>query len=199
MIPNLELLTEEITEQTYPTRTYKINFSTDIADRHALTVNSKGELDIVGQNSLSGFTIDDDGTVSISYNAQLAGYELSQDAQGILGLTLKSELEGKDRISGYIDDLDALIQAIYLILSTERYQYLIYSWDYGIELLDLFGKPMSYVTAELPRRIKDALMQDSRVKDVKDFTFTRKGKQLATQFTVVSDIANVSTELEVRV
>ena len=32
------------------------------------------------------------------------------------------------RISGYIDDKDAIVQAIYLILSTERYESLIYSW-----------------------------------------------------------------------
>lgn len=33
-----------------------------------------------------------------------------------------------NRISGYIDDKDAIVQAIYLILSTGRYESLIYSW-----------------------------------------------------------------------
>ena len=33
-----------------------------------------------------------------------------------------------NRISGYIDDKDAIVQAIYLILSTESYESLIYSW-----------------------------------------------------------------------
>lgn len=33
-----------------------------------------------------------------------------------------------NHISGYIDDKDAIVQAIYLILSTARYESLIYSW-----------------------------------------------------------------------
>ena len=33
-----------------------------------------------------------------------------------------------NRISGYIDDKDAIVQAIHLILSTKRYKSLIYSW-----------------------------------------------------------------------
>lgn len=103
----------------------------------------------------------------------------------------------KNRINGYTDDLDAVIQTIYLILSTERYQHVIYSWDYGVELLDLIGKPMSYVMAELPRRIKEALITDDRIEDVVDFKFERKGKQLHTTFTVKTKLGNIPTDLEV--
>lgn len=102
-----------------------------------------------------------------------------------------------NRINGYINDLNSIQQAIYLILSTERYQHIIYSWDYGVELLDLIGKPMPYVMAEIPRRITEALTQDSRIKDVVDFEFETKGKKLHVKFTVVSDIYNIPTELEV--
>ena len=62
-------------------------------------------------------------------------------------------------------------QAIYKILLTERYQYLIYSWNYGIELKDLFGKPISYCCVELERRIKEALLQDTRITNVYNFEF----------------------------
>ena len=105
----------------------------------------------------------------------------------------------KNRISGYTDELDAVIQTIYFILSTERYEYIIYSWDYGVELVDLIGKPMPYVLAELPRRITEALTQDDRIEDVVDFEFKTKGKQLHAKFTVVSNIGNIPTELEVDV
>ena len=108
-------------------------------------------------------------------------------------------ISGVNRITDYIDDLDAIKQAIYLILSTERYQYIIYSWDYGVELVDLIGKPMPYVMAEVPRRVKEALIQDDRIEDVVDFEFTKKGKQLHVKFTVVSNIGNIPTELEVDV
>ena len=105
----------------------------------------------------------------------------------------------KESIKGYTDGLDAIVQAVYLILSTERYKHIIYSWDYGVELLDLIGKPMSYVIADLPRRIKEALLTDNRITDVVDFEFTKKGKQLHTTFTVVTDLGNIPTELEVAV
>ena len=40
----------------------------------------------------------------------------------------------RNRISGFCDKQDAVKQAIYKILNTERYQYIIYSWNYGIQL-----------------------------------------------------------------
>lgn len=132
MIPNISILTEEITEQKYPNRTYQVAF-------------------------------------------------------------------GEKRITGYVDDLESIKQAVYLILSTERYQSLIYSWDYGVELVDLIGKPIPYVLSELPRRIKEALTQDNRIIDVVDFGFEKHGKKLHTKFTVVSNIGNISTDLEVEV
>ena len=104
-----------------------------------------------------------------------------------------------DRISGFTDDLEAVAQAIYLILSTERYKFIIYSWDYGVELVDLIGQPMPYVMSELPRRITEALTMDDRISDVVDFEFTINGKKLHTTFTVVTNVGNISTELEVEV
>ncbi len=104
-----------------------------------------------------------------------------------------------DRIDGYVNGLDAIKQAIYLILSTERYQYNIYSWDYGVELVDLFGQPMPYVMSELQRRITEALTQDDRIEDVTDFEFEKKGKRLHTKFTVVSNAGDITTDLEVEI
>jgi phage baseplate assembly protein W len=105
----------------------------------------------------------------------------------------------KNRINGYVDDLDSVAQAVDLILSTERYKYIIYSWDYGVELYDLIGKPMPYVMSELPRRITEALTQDNRIDDVVDFEFTRNGKKLHVTFTVVTNLGNLSSALEVEV
>lgn len=102
-----------------------------------------------------------------------------------------------DRISGYAEEIEAIKQAIYLILNTERYQYIIYSWDYGVELLDLFGKPMSYVISEIPRRIKEALIQDDRIEDVMNFQFEKHKNKLHTTFEVVTKLGNIATELEV--
>ena len=105
----------------------------------------------------------------------------------------------RNRINGLIDDLDAVEQSVYLILGTERYKFPIYSWDYGVELADLFGKPMPFVMAELPERIKEALTVDERISNVTDFEFTQNGKKLEVSFTVVTDAGNLETALEVEV
>jgi phage baseplate assembly protein W len=103
----------------------------------------------------------------------------------------------EDRINGYIDEIESVKQAIYLILSTERYAHIIYSWDYGIELVDLIGKPIPYCMAVIPRRVKEALLVDNRIENVTDFQFEHKGTKLHTTFTVVTNIGNVETRLEV--
>ena len=74
-------------------------------------------------------------------------------------------------IRGYTDKLDAMRQAIFKILQTERYQYIMYSWNYGIETLDLYGEPISYVCPELERRITEALTWDERIESVDNFEF----------------------------
>lgn len=73
-------------------------------------------------------------------------------------------------IIGKVDDIEAIKQAVMKILSTERYEYEIYSWNYGIELKDLFGQSTSYVMAELEHRISDALTADDRIESISDYT-----------------------------
>lgn len=75
------------------------------------------------------------------------------------------------RIIGNTDGQRAMVQAIYKILNTERYVYPIYSWNYGIELRDLFGQNMTYIATELERRIKEALLADERITSVDGFSF----------------------------
>ena len=76
-----------------------------------------------------------------------------------------------DNISGFCDDLEAMKQVIFKILNTERYENIIYSWNYGVEFADLHGEPVTYVCPELQRRIEEALIQDDRILSVDDFEF----------------------------
>lgn len=93
------------------------------------------------------------------------------------------------------DQLEAMKQVIYKILNTERYQHLIYSWNYGIELEDLFGQPVYYVVPELERRIIEALTQDDRIESVTDFEFdTSKRGTLAVKFTANTIFGDVEAE-----
>lgn len=102
-------------------------------------------------------------------------------------------------IAKHADDLEAIKQAVYKILNTERYQYAIYSWNYGIELQDLFGMPLPYVYPELKRRITEALTWDDRIEAVTDFTFSHKRGEIAATFMVHTTAGNFETERRVQV
>lgn len=105
----------------------------------------------------------------------------------------------KKNIKGTKDELEAVRQAIYLILNTERYQHEIYSWNYGIELKDLFGQQLTYVYPELKRRIEEALVQDDRIDSVDNFSFSHKKGEVSTTFTVHTIFGDIETQKAVRV
>lgn len=109
-------------------------------------------------------------------------------------LTYRIRYDTDGQIRGYCDELEAMKQAIYKIINTERYQYIIYSWNYGIELRDLFGHPIPFVYAEVQRRIKEALLQDDRITAVTDFEFSNNDGDVAVHFnvsTIYGDVTDV--------
>lgn len=81
----------------------------------------------------------------------------------------------KNDLKGFVDNLAAVKQAIYLILNIERYEYLIYDWDYGFQISDLIGSEINSILPEIQNRITDALIQDTRINSVDDFSFDIKG------------------------
>jgi phage baseplate assembly protein W len=98
------------------------------------------------------------------------------------------DLENK-RIYGYIDGKAALRQAIYKILATIRFEYIIYSDNYGTRLVDYTDKLTEYVWAELEVCIREALMRDDRINAVTDFDFeeNKSERVLYISFTVSTD------------
>ena len=66
-----------------------------------------------------------------------------------------------NRIQGHTDSLDAMKQAIFKILSTERYQHQMYSWNYGVEFLDLYHTCALSWSVELQRLLHG--IKESRV------------------------------------
>ncbi len=106
----------------------------------------------------------------------------------------KMNISGES-VSGFSDGLEAMRQVVYKILNTERYRNVIYSWNYGVELEDLFGQSIAFVCVELERRIKEALLQDDRVISVGKFEFDRgkRGVVLA-RFEVVTKFGVIEVE-----
>ena len=105
-----------------------------------------------------------------------------------------------NRILGTCDGLDAVKQSIFKILNTERFSYLIYSWNYGVEFMDLYGKAPMYVCPEIERRVTEALLQDDRITGVDNFEFntSRKGV-VSVSFTVHTFFGDMNEELVVNI
>jgi hypothetical protein len=100
-------------------------------------------------------------------------------------LTYNLNLEG-GTISGHIDGLEAVKQAVVKILQTQRFEHLIYSSNYGQELDSVIGRDPLWAYAEIERHIKEALLQDDRVLSVDDMNITFTGEQTVAEFTVRS-------------
>lgn len=105
-----------------------------------------------------------------------------------------------NRILGTCDNLEAVKQSVFKILNTERFQYLIYSWNYGVELADLYGKAPMFVCPEIERRVKEALLQDDRITGVDEFEFdTSKKGVVSVTFTVHTLFGNLTEEMVVKI
>lgn len=100
----------------------------------------------------------------------------------------------KNIISNYCDGIEAMKQTIYCILNTERFNHLIYSWNYGIEIEHLIGESITYVIPELERVINEALIQDSRIVQVSDFRFEVNKNQILVKFTVITTVGEIESE-----
>lgn len=110
--------------------------------------------------------------------------------------TYKIDFKNKT-ISGYVDGLEAVKQTVYSILNSERYEYLIYSFDYGVELQDLIGEDMLYVKADIHRRVEEALKQDDRVVSVDNPQITEEGDCLYYRATVTTIYGDLEVKKEV--
>jgi len=104
----------------------------------------------------------------------------------------------RGRVFGFVDEKEAVKQAIMLILNTERYKFLIYSWNYGAELEALIGTHPDIVEDEAERLISEALLQDDRITAVYDFEFSRNRDTLLVNFKVDSIYGDIDIETEVR-
>ena len=101
------------------------------------------------------------------------------------------------RIAEKIDGLEAIKQAVYLRLLTERYEHLIFSWNYGFERIELTGQPKEHAIVLAESRIKDALLTDSRILAVDSFTYSFDGDTVTATFTVHTQNGDFEMKTEV--
>lgn len=104
------------------------------------------------------------------------------------------------RIAGWIDDLEAMRQAVGKALRTERFTWPIYTDNYGIELRTLIGEDMDLVMAEIERLVTEALSVDERIIEVSDFKVIKESRNtILVSFFVATIFGQIRIEQEVAV
>ncbi|PWX07519.1 hypothetical protein CYK70_09500 [Clostridium perfringens] len=104
------------------------------------------------------------------------------------------------RITRKIDELEAIKQAVFKILQTERFENVIYDASYGVELVGLIGKPKEFVKSDIERIIKEALSVDERILGIENFNIVDDVKEnLKIEFKVNSIYGDIKLESEVTV
>ena len=105
------------------------------------------------------------------------------------------------QLRNQVDGLQAVAQAVEIALRVERFQWQIYSVNFGVEFDGLIGQDFGFVAAMLERRIKEALRVDDRIRQVGNFQFlpSDDGSVMTVTFDVTSVFGSFSTSLGVNV
>ena len=124
---------------------------------------------------------------------------INPDVQTII-LPSKTYKIDNDRISGYIDGIDAIKQAVYHILQVERYSSPIYDDNYGVELEQYQGVDFEYIETTIEDTLREALTQDNRINDVIVTNIERISNDIAlVEFDVISTQGKVTMEVNLNV
>lgn len=124
---------------------------------------------------------------------------LSEDMEEIPqpSLTYKLDLSNGRIGAVEVDGLEAVRQAVFKILTTSRFEHLIYSPDYGNEA-DVSGvRGRAVFETEIERWARESLLQDDRIISVTQFLFSYEGDTSLVQFEVETDYGNYTDRLEV--
>lgn len=103
-------------------------------------------------------------------------------------------------IAGFVDNLDAIKQAVWHILNVERYSCLIYDDNYGVELEQYIGKDLDYLEVTIEDTLKEALTYDLRILDVIVTNIEKVSiDSVKVDFTVNSLYGDLQMEVDVNV
>lgn len=104
------------------------------------------------------------------------------------------DVQGKHVI---VEGDEAIKIWIYKALSTERFRYLAYSWQYGIELRPFIGKVMGVQQrySEIKRVIIECLMVNPYIKSIDSVEITHKGDSVSISIVISTIYGEVSVDV----
>lgn len=101
-----------------------------------------------------------------------------------------------NRIQGETEGLEAVKQAVDIILHVERFRHQIFQPYSGMEWDGLIGQDPGYAAAEMQRRLAEALTMDDRILGISDFSYTAEGQNLTAVFTVNTVYGDTMAEVK---
>lgn len=106
------------------------------------------------------------------------------------------------RISGFIEDKEAIMQAIWKILSTRRFVHLIYDDQYGLDVMNRInvGLTQQYLDSDVPKMVEEALLADDRITGVDNFSYEiiPPGDSVQMEFTAYTIYGDVEVKGVIR-
>ena len=104
------------------------------------------------------------------------------------------DADGKHRI---VEGDEAIKIWIYKALSTERFRYLAYSWQYGIELRPFLGKVMGVQQrySEIKRVIVECLMVNPYIKSIDNIDIQHEGDTVAISISLTTIYGEVHVDV----
>jgi hypothetical protein len=104
------------------------------------------------------------------------------------------DADGKHQI---VEGDEAIKVWIYKALSTERYRYLAYSWQYGIELRPFLGKVMGVQQrySEIKRVIVECLMVNPYIKSIDTIDIQHEGDTVNISISLTTIYGEVSIDV----
>lgn len=123
---------------------------------------------------------------------------VTQIGQNEVTRTYKVDSYNK-RIIGTTDGQPAIEQAILKNFDTERFVYVIYSKNYGIELEKYIGKDYDFIRSDLQRAIEECLLVDARIYSINNLQFTQEGLDyMSITMDIETEQGVLTTTLEVK-
>ena len=102
------------------------------------------------------------------------------------------------RMTGKIvEGRDSIEQWAHIALRTSRYDWLIYSWDFGEEYTELIGYSYSqeYLDNEVERTITECLTENPYISGIEDLTVTVEDSHLHIEFIMLTDFGEVRMDV----
>ena len=102
-------------------------------------------------------------------------------------------------IKGLGGGKEAFEQYVYLAMQTERFEYPIFSNNYGFQSKDIISKDPNYIQALFEKRVRECLT-DSRVLGINEFKYDNsenKNKVMSAEFNIDNVYGDSKYEVEI--